>query len=93
MLDYELSQVIRVLIPYLGNTLSILGGVLIANMFWKSRIHRFSKAEVIQTLEYQKNKIEQLEAEIRENKVTISDLKGSMKIAKIAALKIMGVTK
>ena len=93
MLEYEISQMIHELLPYLSNTLSVLTGIIVSNMFWKARIHRYAKTEVIETLEYQKNKIDRLEIEIREKDNEISDLKGSLKVAKIAALTIIETIK
>ena len=77
----------------MGNTLSVIAGIIIANIFWKARIHRYAKTEVIETLEFQKNKIDRLEGEIREKNSLISELRGIIKIGKMAALKFMGVAK
>lgn len=93
MLEYELSQVIHTLLPYLGNTLSVISGIIISNMFWKARIYRYANATILKTMEYQSNKIEYLENEIIDKNSLISESKGSLKIAKIAALKIIEVTK
>ena len=93
MLNYELSQVVHVLTPILGSALSVIIGIIISNMFWKARIHRYAKTEIVETLEYQKNKIEHLEEELREKKIIISDQAGNLKIAKMTAMKIIGVTK
>lgn len=93
MLQYELSQILNVIGPYLagaiGGAICVVIGIIISNIFWKARIHRYAKTEIVETLEYQKNKIDQLESEIREKKSLISDLKGIIKISKLAALKIM----
>ena len=93
MLKYEISQIINTLVPYLGNTLSVISGIIISNIFWKARIHRYAKTEVVETLEFQKNKIEFLESENKRKDIIISDQKGLLKIAKMAALKIVGVSK
>lgn len=93
MLEYEISRIIHELLPYISNTISVLTGIIVSNMFWKARIHRYAKTEIVETLEYQKNKIDRLEREIMEKDSIISDLRGNEKIVKIAALKIMGVTK
>lgn len=93
MLEYELSQVIHVLIPILGNTLSVIAGIIVSNIFWKARIHRYAKTEIVETLEYQKNKIEFLESENKRKDTIISDQKGLLKIAKNSALKIIGVVR
>ncbi len=90
MLDYEISRVVHVLIPYIAPTLSVVVGIIISNMFWKARIYRYANATILKTLEYQANKIEQLEEKIRDNNSLISDQKGSLKIVKTAALKIIG---
>ena len=93
MLKYEISQIIHVLLPYISNTLSVISGIVISNLFWKARIHRYAKAEIIETLEYQKNKIEFLESENNRKDEIIGDQKGSLELSKIAALKIIEVTK
>ena len=92
-MKYLILDVIHVLTPFLGNALSMVTGIIIANIFWKARIHRYAKTEVVETLEYQKNKIEQLKKELVDKKEIISDLRGSLKVAKTAALKIVGVVK
>ena len=93
MFSYEISRVAHVLIPYIAPTLSVIIGVIISNTFWKARIHRYAKTEVVQTLEYQKNKIERLEEIIKEKDSIISSLKGSLKVSKMAALRIIEVIK
>ena len=93
MLKYELSQILHSVGPYLINTFSVISGIIIANMFWKARIYRYASATILKTLEYQANKIEHLEADIKIKDSLISDLRGSLKVAKIAALKIVGVVK
>ena len=93
MLEYELSQILHSVGPYLINTFSVISGIIIANMFWKARIHRYAKTEVVETLEYQKNKIDEYKRLLTEKDSLISDLRGSLKVAKIAALKIVGVVK
>jgi len=93
MLNYELSQILHTLTPILGSALSVIIGIIISNAFWKARIHRYAKTEVIETLEYQKNKIDYLEKELIDKKTIISDQVGDLKIAKMAAMKIIGVTK
>ena len=97
MLDYELSQILHTSGPIIAGALAgaicVIIGILIANIFWKARIHRYAKTEVVETLEYQKNKIAYLEQEIITKNSLISDLRGSLKVAKIAALKIVGVVK
>ena len=89
MLEYEIALILHTVGPYLIITLAIITGVVISNLFWRSRVYRFAKAEIIQTLELQKNKIEQLEEKLREKKEIISDLKAFQKRAKISALKIV----
>lgn len=93
MLEYEISQILHTIAPYLVNTVSMLTGIIISNMFWKVRIYRYASSTILKTLEYQKNKIEQLEGIIIEKKDIISDQRGSLKVAKMAALKIMEVVK
>ena len=93
MLGYEISRIIHELLPYISNTLSVLTGVIVSNIFWKARIYRYANATILKTLEYQANKIEHLEADIKIKDSLISDLRGSLKIVKIAALKIVGVVK
>jgi len=93
VLEYEISQVIKVLLPYLSNTIAVLSGVIIANFFWKARIHRYAKTEVVETLEYQKNKIEYLEAEIKSKNAIIDSQKASLGLVKISALKIIEAVK
>jgi len=92
MLNYELSQIVNILAPILIAIFCILVGVLIDRAYWKPRIYRYADREIVKTLEYQKNKIDQLEQEIREKKSIISDFKGNMKIAKKSALMIIGVS-
>jgi len=89
MISYDVSIIVKAVLPYLTMIISLVTGVIIANLFWRSRVFRFAKAEVIQTLEYQKNKIDQLEHEARSKDQTISELRGRMKIINISALKIM----
>ena len=94
MLNYEISLILHNTGPIIAGTLAgaicVIIGILISNMFWKARIHRYAKTEIVQVMEYQKNKIEQLESIIREKDSIISDQRGSLKVAKIAALKIVG---
>jgi len=89
MLSYDVSILVKAVLPYLTMLISLVTGVIIANLFWRSRVFRFAKAEVIQTLEYQKNKIDQLEHEARSKDQTISELRGRLKMINISALKIM----
>lgn len=92
MLTYEISKLIPELIsviPILVNTLSVIAGIFIANIFWKARIHRYAKTEIVETLEYQKNKIKRLEDIVVEKDSTIGLLRGQAKIAKLSALKIL----
>lgn len=95
MLTYEVSQILHVIGPYfvgaLGGSILITIGVLIDRAYWKPRIYRYADREVVKTLEYQSNKIKQLENIITDQKDIISDLKGHMKIAKKSALTIIGV--
>ena len=93
MLEYEISQILHTVGPYLVNTLSMVTGIIISNIFWKARIYRYANSTILKTLEYQVNKIEYLEHEIIDKKTIISDQRGSLKVAKIAALKIVGVVK
>ena len=97
MIDYELALILHNIGPIIAGVLAgsvcVVVGIIIANIFWKARIHRYAKTEVVETLEYQKNKIESLEKEIHEKNTIISDYKGVVKIANTAALKIIGVTK
>lgn len=92
MLEYELSQIIHTLTPYLIVVISVLTGVVISNVFWTRRIYRYADREIVKTLEYQKNKIDALNQEIVEKNSIISELKGYLKIAKMSAAKILGVT-
>ena len=92
MLDYEISLILHELFPYLAGAVCVIIGIIIANIFWKARIHRYAKTEIVETLEYQKNKIEQLEKDITDKNAIISDFKGYMKIAKRSALTIIGVS-
>jgi len=95
MINYEIAEILHTLGPYLTGAIAgsvcVIIGIIIANIFWKARIHRYAKTEVVETLEYQKNKIESLEKEISNQKEIISDYKGHMKIAKKSALTIIGV--
>lgn len=93
MLEYELSQILHIVGPYLINTFSVISGIIISNIFWKARIYRYASATILKTMEYQSNKIEYLESDIRIKDNQISDLRGSLKVAKIAALKIVGIVK
>ena len=96
MLNYEISQLVQELIsvlPIIINTLSVIAGIIIANIFWKARIHRYAKTEVVETLEYQKNKIEQLTAEVARKDFIISDLRGCLRVVKLSALKIISASK
>ncbi len=88
MLEYEISQALHVILPYIGGSLCVTIGIIISNMFWKARIHRYAKTEVVETLEYQKNKIAYQDEQIRTMKSVISDLRGRLKIAKKWSLKI-----
>ncbi len=89
MWEYLIQDIVHVITPYLGASVAVISGIVISNMFWKARIHRFAKTEIVETLEYQSNKIAQLEDELREKKEIISDLKGFNKRAKINAMKIL----
>ncbi len=93
MIGYELSQLLHFAIPYMGGALCVVIGIIIANIFWKARIHRYAKTEIVETLEYQKNKIESLENEIIQKDETISEYVGIIKVVNIAALKIVGASK
>ncbi len=104
MIDYELAQILHVLNPIVPIVVGVIAGtiagavcigigIIVTNGFWKARIHRYAKTEIVETLEYQKNKIESLEIEIQQKNTTISDYKGIIKISNTAALKIIGVTK
>ena len=93
MLDYELAQLVHTLIPFIANAFSMILGIVIANIFWKARIHRYAKTEVVETLEYQKNKIDSLTAEIRRKDLVISDFKKMMKAIKISGLNIISIAK
>ena len=91
MLNYEFAQILHTLQPYLITTGCIIVGILIDRAYWKPRIYRYADREIVKTLEYQANKIEALEQEIREKNSIISDLKGYMKIVKKSALNIVEV--
>jgi len=93
MLNYELAQILHTLQPYLITICCIIVGILIDRTYWKPRIYRYANREIVKTLEYQKNKIEALEQDIREKNSIISDLRGYIKMAKISALKIVEVIK
>ncbi len=93
MLDYELSLILRELAPYLTGAVCVIIGIIISNTFWKARIYRYAKSEILKTMEYQKNKIDQLEKDMIDKKTIISDLKGHLKIVRKSALTILGVTK
>lgn len=92
MINFEISRIILPATLTIGAVICILIGIMIDRGYWKPRIYRYSKAEVIKTLEYQKNKIDQLEREIVDKNDIISDYKGHEKVSRIAALKIIGVT-
>lgn len=97
MLDYELSQILHtagpIIVGSLAGAICVIIGILVANLFWKARIYRFANATILKTLEYQSNKIEQQEEIIKDKNLIISDQRGSLKVAKIAALRIVGVVK
>jgi len=48
MVEYELAQLIRLGSPVVGGILCLLIGGLIVNRAWKTRIHRYAKADIIQ---------------------------------------------
>lgn len=92
MLGYEIAKILHEFGPYLIAVFCVVIGILIDRAYWKPRIYRYADREIVKTLEYQKNKIEALKAEVMEKKEIISDYKGHMKIAKKSALTIIGVT-
>ena len=92
MSKYIILDIVYVLTPFLGNALSMLTGIIIANIFWKARIYRYASATILKTMEFQSNKIEHLEQEIIDKKDIVSSLRGSLKVAKTSALKIIEVT-
>ena len=95
MLNYEIAEILHTLGPYLAGALAggicVVIGILIDRAYWKPRIYRYADREIVKTLEYQDNKIKQLENVITDQKEIISDYKGHMKIAKKSALTIIGV--
>ena len=91
MLNYELSIILHEFGPYLIAVFCVIVGILIDRAYWKPRIYRYADREIVRTLEYQANRIEKLEEQLREKKEIISDLRGYMRIAKKSALRIMGV--
>jgi len=91
MIAYEISKILNQFGPYLIAVFCLLVGVLLDRGYWIPRIYRYADREIVKTLEYQKNKIKQLEKEIIDLKEVNSDLKGYMKIAKKSALRIIGV--
>ncbi len=97
MLEYEISIILHTLWPYLSgvviSSFCIVIGILIDRAYWKPRIYRYADREIVKTLEYQKNKISQLEEELKEKNSVISELKGIIKVSRMAALKIIGVVK
>jgi len=93
MVEYELAQLIRLGSPVVGGILCLLIGGLIVNRAWKTRIHRYAKADIIQIMEFQKNKIEQQAQQIKEKNALISDYKGKSERSRVAALKIIGENK
>ena len=89
MLSYELGILLHNLIPFIVVLLSLISGVIISNLFWKKRIHRYAKAEVQQILEYQRNKMEFLELENRELFSERKNLIAQIAIVKTHILKIL----
>jgi len=90
MLEYEISQALHYGSPVLGGIICLIIGVLITNRGWKNRIFRYAKAEVIQIMEYQENKIKQYEKNLKNAKDKIGTLEGIIKLNKKNALKIIG---
>jgi len=93
MLEYELSQLVPYGAPVLGGIICMLIGMAVTNKAWKTRIHRYAKADIIQIMEFQKNKIEQQAQQIKEKNALISDYKGKSERSRVAALKIIGENK
>jgi len=95
MINYEIAEILHTLGPYLTGAIAggiyVVIGILIDRAYWKPRIYRYADREIVKTLEYQENKIKQLEKDIVDKNDIISDLKGHMKIAKKSALTIIGV--
>lgn len=92
MINYEIARILQYGIPVLGGVICIIVGIIIDRSYWKPRIYRYADREIVKTLEYQKNKIEQLERDIIDRDHIISDFRGHMKIARKSALTIIGVT-
>jgi len=90
MANYELSQLIHYGSPVLGGIICMLLGALIVNKAWKHRIFRYAKAEIIQIMELQENKINQYEKDLKNAKDKIGTLEGIIKLNKRNALKIIG---
>ncbi len=93
MLEYELLNLLHIVTPFLGGALCVLMGIFISNLFWKSRIHRYAKTEVVETLEFQKNKIIKLTEDVRNRNELIGELRGSIKVIKLSALNIISSIK
>ena len=90
MIAYEISKILNQSGPYLIAVFCVVVGILLDRGYWILRIYRYADREIVKTLEYQKNKIKQLEKEIVDLKEINSDLRGFLKIARKSALRIIG---
>lgn len=89
MVWYAVSQILLALEPFLGALLALISGVIIANLFWKSRIFRYAKAEVQQTLEFQHQKILNLEEALEKEQEENVELRRKLKRTRDLSLQIV----
>lgn len=93
MLNYEIGVLLHEIIPYSVMLLSIVSGIVISNLFWKARIHRYARAEVIQMLEYNKLTADRLKVENTELKRKNTILKDQMTAVRSEVLKALAIVK
>ncbi len=89
MLNYEAGITLHYIIPYLIVLVSILAGVLVSNLFWKDRIYRYAKSEILKTLEFQENKIKSYKVETRNKDNKIKQLEARLRIIKQHEVRIL----
>jgi len=93
VLNYEIGVLLHEIIPYSVMLLSIVSGIVISNLFWKARIHRYARAEVIQMLEYNKLTADRLKIENTELKRKNTILKDQMTAVRSEVLKALAIVK
>ena len=81
---YTIILYLNSLRPFIVVLISVVAGVMIANSFWKARIHRYATAEVQQIMAFQdkeitllKEKLKNLESEMAKKEAMLKSIKAS----------------